>query len=75
MDGPRFMKELKELVERLSPLEQVFERIKSGGGSACLIVSFLGDGHFGDTLPAAILAKIANLHLDLGVEVFSTPQV
>ncbi len=74
VDGQWFVQALDEFVDHLSRFGQFFERVKSTGGSACLIVSFLGDGHFGDTLPSSTLARIAGLHLDLGVEVFSTPQ-
>jgi hypothetical protein len=70
----RFVPILENFVDSMSRHGAFFERVKSTGGSTCLMVSFLGDGHFGDALPTATLAKIADLQLDLGIEVFSAPQ-
>ena len=69
-----FVPILENFVDSMTRHSAFFERVKSRGGSTWLMVSFLGDGHFGDALPTATLAKIADLQLDLGIEVFSTPQ-
>ena len=47
--------------------------MREGGGRAEVIVAFL-DGYFGDELPRATLAQMAELGLDSGIECFDVPQ-
>jgi hypothetical protein len=37
---------------------------------ANVILQFLGDGYFGDVLPADVLRNMADLKLDLGIDCF-----
>jgi hypothetical protein len=74
VEGSLFAVALNDFVKELSLSGPFFEQIKTTGGQSQLIVSFLGDGHYGDTLPAATLASIVGLHLDFGIEVFSSRQ-
>ena len=69
-----FSDELQAFVERLLPLKPAFAHLCSTGGSIQVIVQFLGDGYLGDTIPARILALLAELQLDLGIECFVVPQ-
>lgn len=66
--------EIDELVGRLVPHKSFFERLRQTGGEAQLIVQFLGDGYFGDTVSHNTLATLANLKLDFGIECFNVPQ-
>lgn len=70
----RFAKELDKLIELLSPHRVFLQRLRETGGRATLVVQFLGDGYFGDEIAASTLAKIADLGLGLGVEVFADAQ-
>ena len=72
--GQHFSDKLETFVEQLSPLKPAFAHLRSTGGSAEVILQFLGDGYFGDTVPARILALMAELQLDLGIECFIVPQ-
>lgn len=70
-----FRRELETFIGRLQPHRALFHRLRETGGSLTLIISFLGDrGHFGDNLPVARLAELADLQIDLGIEVYTVPQ-
>jgi hypothetical protein len=69
-----FVGELEALVNRLDPHKAFFNHLVDTGGSAELIIQFLGDGYFGDSLPSRLLTKIGDLRLSLGIEVYTDPQ-
>lgn len=70
-----FAEELTELVDRLVPHKDFLHGLRSTGGQAMIVVQFLGDdGHFGDEIPSETLAKLVDLKLDLGLEVYMVPQ-
>lgn len=69
-----FVGEVEALVNLLEPNKAFLHYLLDTGGSAELIVQFLGDGYFGDTLPTPLLTKIVELRLGLGLEVFTVPQ-
>ncbi|MBP0581098.1 hypothetical protein J8I29_17360, partial [Labrys sp. LIt4] len=48
--------------------------LRESGGRTWIIVEFLGDGYFGDEIPLRTLAKLVELGLDFGIEVFAVPQ-
>lgn len=56
------------------PHKEFLHHVRSTGGSATVIVQFLGDGYFGDNVPLDTLSKMAELQLDFGIECFSVPQ-
>lgn len=73
--GQHFAGEVAALLDRLSPHKAFLAELRATGGEAMLIVAFLGDdGHFGDVLPLTTLAKLTDLQLELGVEVYTVPQ-
>jgi hypothetical protein len=69
-----FATEVIGFVERLDAHKEFLAKVTSTGGTASIIVCFLGDGYFGDELPPATLAKLADLGLALAVECFMVPQ-
>lgn len=73
--GQYFAGDVAALLDRLSPHKTFLAELRATGGRATLIVQFLGDdGYFGDVLPLATLAKLIDLQLELGLEVFTVPQ-
>ena len=72
--GQHFASEVIGFVERLEAHKEFLANVTSTGGKASLIICFLGDGYFGDELPPATLAKLADLGLALAVECFTVPQ-
>lgn len=69
-----FADKVAELVDRVLPRRAFMHELRASGGSAELIVAFLGDAYCGDTIPLETLEKLADLKLDLGLEVFTVPQ-
>jgi hypothetical protein len=62
------------LIDRLAPQKTFFGNLKSTGGTASIVIQFLGDGYFGDEIPTATLAKLVDLELALAIECFTVPQ-
>jgi len=69
-----FADKVESLVAHLLPHRAFLPRLLQTGGKLTLIVQFLADGYFGDTIPQSTLAKIADLGLSLGIECFMVPQ-
>jgi hypothetical protein len=69
-----FAEKITELVDRLMPHAEFFRQVRSTGGSASIIVQFLGDGYFGDEIPRETLQKLADLGFNLAIECFQVPQ-
>ena len=69
-----FTRYLEELVEYLEPYHHFLHYLRITGGSATLIVQWLGDGYFGDNITKETLTKLVELDLDLGMECYSVPQ-
>jgi Domain of unknown function (DUF4279) len=59
-----------ELVDRLMARKEFLHKVIASGGSASVIVQFLGDGYFGDNIFTDTLAKLGELGLELGLECF-----
>lgn len=72
--GQHFADKVAELVERLLPHRNFLHEMRASGGHAELIVQFLGDGYCGDSIPSEALRKLADLKVDLGLEVYAVPQ-
>lgn len=72
--GQHFADAVVAFVRSLEPHAPFLSRVRSTGGRAQVIVQFLGDGYFGDEIPRATLARLAELDLDLGLEVYTDPQ-
>ncbi|MDQ6432971.1 DUF4279 domain-containing protein [Mesorhizobium sp. LHD-90] len=70
----RFADQLTSFVDVMDRHRDYFAQLVKTGGSLCVILSFLGDGHFGDAIPKTTLAKISDLGVDLGIQVFTERQ-
>ena len=69
-----FASEVVDFVARLEPHRKFLANVRATGGSASVIIQFLGDGYLADSIPMDTLAKLAELGLDLGIECFIDPQ-
>jgi hypothetical protein len=61
-------------VGRLEPHKEFLTNLRATGGSATVIIQFLGDGYLADDIPLTTLAKLGELGLSLGIECFVDPQ-
>ena len=69
-----FADKIAVLVNSLAPHKAFLHRVRATGGTAEIIVQFLGDGYLGDNVPLQTLATMTELQLDFGIEVFTVPQ-
>jgi Domain of unknown function (DUF4279) len=69
-----FAGKVAELIDCLEPHRAFLRNLRATGGTACVLVQFLGDGYFGDEIPREILTRLIDLELDLGIECFTDPQ-
>jgi hypothetical protein len=69
-----FASEVIDFVASLEPHREFLVNVGATGGSASVIIQFLGDGYLADTVPSATLAKLADLGLSLGIECYTVPQ-
>ncbi len=69
-----FANKVETFLNTLKPHQEFLRNLVTTGGSATIIVGFLGDGYFGDEIPPATLTKIVELGLSLSIEVFTDPQ-
>jgi hypothetical protein len=69
-----FAEKITMLVDRLVSHKAFFVGVRATGGTAEIIVQFLGDGYLGDDVPVDTLAKMVDLKLDFGIECFVVPQ-
>jgi hypothetical protein len=69
-----FTDKITALVDTLVPHRAFLHRVRASGGTAQIIVQFLGAGYLGDTVPLHTLAKMTDLQLDFGIECFVEPQ-
>ncbi|MGN8113926.1 DUF4279 domain-containing protein [Labrys sp. 22185] len=69
-----FASRVDDLIDRLLPHKALLLSLRESGGKTWIIVEFLGDGYFGDEIPLRTLAKLVELGLDFGIEVFAVPQ-
>ena|SRR5690242_7668500 len=72
--GQHFAEETVALLDKLEPNKAFLKDLRSSGGTASLLIQFLGDGYFGDEIPIAILQRMINLELDFAIECFVVPQ-
>ena len=70
----RFATKITAFVHSLLPNKTFFHHLRATGGSAEIVVQFLGDGYLGDSVPSQTLAIITELQLDFGIECFTVPQ-
>jgi len=69
-----FEEQVTQFVDRLAQNKETLKALRASGGTTCIIVQFLGDGYFGDSIPRKTLAKMIDLELDFAIEVYTSPQ-
>jgi hypothetical protein len=69
-----FADKIAMLVDRLMPHKEFLHHLRAVGGSAMVIVQFLGDGYLGDCVRLDTLSKMVDLQLDFGIECYHVPQ-
>jgi hypothetical protein len=62
--------EVTRFVDRLEPHKAFFAKLKSTGGTVCVIVQFFSGAHFADEIPLLTLAKMVDLELSLAIEIY-----
>jgi hypothetical protein len=65
-----FVPEVVRLIDRLEPHKAFFANVRSTGGNAMINIQFM-DGFLADEIPCAMLARIVDLDLSLGIECFA----
>ena len=65
-----FFSEVMKMIDRLEPQKALLNEIAGSGGSICLIADLPGDVNIGSEFPWRDMARLADLHIDLGVEVY-----
>jgi hypothetical protein len=65
-----FFSEIVKIIDRLEPHKDLLNEIAGSGGSLCLIADLPGDVNIGSEFPWRDMARLADLHIDLGVEVY-----
>lgn len=69
-----FFKQVEDLVELIEPHAEFIRELVASGGEVTLEVWLLGDGYFGDSIPAAFIKRLSDLHMGFGLESFLVPQ-
>lgn len=72
--GQWFADKITSFVRVLVPRKAFLHHVRASGGTAEIIVQFLGDGYLADNVPLETLAAMADLQLDFGIESFSAQQ-
>jgi len=74
LHGQWFVESILPLIDHLEEHGDFLRNIRASGGSTDFILAFLGDGHFSDSITAETMTRLANLSIDLGIEVYDVPQ-
>ncbi len=65
-----FFESVGKLVRELEPHSKFLSDLVLDGGNICLIVNLPGRKNIGDVLSWQLMAKMAHLKIDMGIEVF-----
>jgi hypothetical protein len=65
-----FFSEIVKMIDRLEPHKALLTELADSGGYLSLIVDLPGDVNLGSDLGWRDMARLADLHIDLGVEVY-----
>jgi hypothetical protein len=65
-----FFSEVVKRIDRLEPHKALLNEIAGSEGSICLIADLPGDVNIGSEFPWRDMARLSDLHIDLGVEVY-----
>ena len=69
-----FAKEVVDFVKALLPHKVFLREVRETGGSASIILGFLGDGYHGDRIGFDTLSNMNELQLDLCLDVYNVRQ-
>jgi hypothetical protein len=58
------------MIDRLEPHKALLNEIADNGGFISLIADLPGDVNIGSDFPWRDMARLSDLHIDLGVEVY-----
>jgi len=61
---------MRELLDQLVPHRDFFDRIRSDGGKVELFVGWFFDGQSGGTFDCDLMARMADLNIDLSLDVY-----
>jgi hypothetical protein len=65
-----FFSEIAKMIDRLEPHKALLHEIDESGGSICLIADLPGEVNIGSEFPWRDMARLSDLHIDLGIEVY-----
>ena len=66
---------LRDAVARLTPKEEFLQELRMSGGSAMFFVFWYPNGDTGEVFEVGLLKKMAELGIDLGLNVYADWQV
>jgi len=69
-----FAGKVAELIDCIESHRAFLKNLRATGGSACILVQFLGGGHIVEKIPQDVLARLIDLELDFGIECFTDRQ-
>jgi hypothetical protein len=69
-NGKQFSIEINQIIAYLSPHRDFIHRLVVEGGRVEIYLGLLGSINIGDTITVETLAKLTDLKVDLGIEVF-----
>jgi Domain of unknown function (DUF4279) len=61
---------VNELLDQLAPHQGLFQRIRAEGGTVEFFVGWLFEGNSGDVFDCDLLARMADLKIDLSLDVY-----
>jgi uncharacterized protein DUF4279 len=61
---------INELLDQLTPHQPLFERIRAQGGTVEFFIGWFFDGSSGDVFDCDLLARMADLKIDLSLDVY-----
>lgn len=72
--GQWFVPEIKDFANKLLPHADYLQHLREGARDCSLCITFLDVAHYGDRVPADLLRQLADLGLDLSIELFGVRQ-
>jgi hypothetical protein len=69
-----FAESICGFIDRLAPHKDYLHQLRNTGGTTSLIVQFLDNEHYADQMPPDVLAKMADLGPDFGIENYGVRQ-
>lgn len=69
-----FADQLSIFTTMIEQRREGIDQLLGSGGSVTVILAFLGDGAYGDCIAPDLLRRLTACGVDLGIEVYNTPQ-